>query len=257
MGHRKLIEIKPNFFIEPVPVDDDACVRDLNNPASAFTQYLLPRLKEARDEASEEVLALVKAGEGLGEAVAITIQNLSASKTRRLRAWTDEALSSHVYAYAQMLPGRRGQPSFLVVGLVLTEGGPGDEILQRSTAKQFHATNYAPYRTEASLGSWIRLRFASPSTINPTTWIPPMVEVASEEQYDAALALLGLSGSAWELPGIYDFENFRRSLPSYVGTVAEYEHAAARALAEKEINTLLGNPSLLETTCRRLRSLLP
>ena len=146
MGRRKLIEVKPNFFIEPVPVDDTACARDLNDPMGAFAQYLLPRLKNANDEASKEVLALVKAGEGLGEAVAMTIQSLPTQKTKKLRAWTDEALSSNVYAYTQIQPSRGYEPPFLVVGLLLTEGGPRDKILQHSRVKQERASNYAPYR---------------------------------------------------------------------------------------------------------------
>src|SRR5262249_55110715 len=57
------------MFVSSDAIEDPACARDENDPTSAFAQYLLPRLKESRDEASREVLDAMKAGRPIGDAV--------------------------------------------------------------------------------------------------------------------------------------------------------------------------------------------
>ena len=61
--------------------------------ADAFRDYLLPKLKRSasRDEASAEVLAAMRGGRSLEDAVLDTIESLPASDTRKLRSWLEEA----------------------------------------------------------------------------------------------------------------------------------------------------------------------
>lgn len=63
-----------------------------NGDSAAFREMLLPRLEAtSRDEASTLVLEACRAGEDLGTVVIDVIQVLPAQKTRRLRAWVDQA----------------------------------------------------------------------------------------------------------------------------------------------------------------------
>lgn len=63
-----------------------------NGDSAAFAELLLPRLEAtARDEASTLVIQAYRSGEDIGTAVIDVIQALPAKKTRRLRAWVDQA----------------------------------------------------------------------------------------------------------------------------------------------------------------------
>jgi len=59
---------------------------------TSFRDYLLPKLKRSasRDEGSAEVLASLKGGRSLEDAVVDTIESLPASATYKLRTWLEE-----------------------------------------------------------------------------------------------------------------------------------------------------------------------
>jgi hypothetical protein len=59
---KTIVELEPLKFVDVRPVDDPACMRGEDDPSSAFSQYLLPKLKGSRDEASREVLEYLKVG---------------------------------------------------------------------------------------------------------------------------------------------------------------------------------------------------
>jgi hypothetical protein len=261
----KIIEVRKSLFVDPRPIDNEACTRDINDPTSAFAQYMLPRLKASQDEASKEVLALMEDGEGVGEAVALVIQSMPAPKTKKLRTWADEAIGSNVYAYAEIHgPRYDGDRTIVATGLMLTEGGPRDKILYSSMAHQNRIINHAAYRSDVDLDVWIHLTRGSYAVAPPERKIVVaassrqdlrkhrMIEFTSKEQYDDVLALTRMSGSAWKGPGIYDVD---KKL-SYVGTVAEYVQTADREAAETEIHSLLAgyHASEIKTACERIRS---
>jgi hypothetical protein len=56
----------------------------------SFDDVMLKRLAECHAEACEEILAGVKSGRSLSDAVSDTIEALPASKTRELRRWLDQ-----------------------------------------------------------------------------------------------------------------------------------------------------------------------
>jgi len=120
---RKLVRIDKDFFVDPEPIDEPACLLDEGDPASAFSAFMLARLEDARDEASKEVLRSVEEGRDLGDAIVDAIESLPAQKTRKLRAWVSEAQTSRIYTYVKFF--RSGT----YVGLRLTTGGPRDEVI--------------------------------------------------------------------------------------------------------------------------------
>lgn len=116
-------------LVETTPIDDPACARDENDLSSAFAQFLLPKVEHAKDDASKEVREYLKV-EGLADAVAHTIQALPASKTRQLRAWTEQALSTRIYRQVKVFVrrGARNSGAYSEFGLILTTGGARDAL---------------------------------------------------------------------------------------------------------------------------------
>lgn len=89
-------------LVDENPIEDPACMRDEDDPMSAFAQYLLPRLRQSRDEASREVLRFMEDGASISDAVIYTIKSLSTSKTKRLRVWVSEATSTRIYPFVEI-----------------------------------------------------------------------------------------------------------------------------------------------------------
>lgn len=119
-------------FVDTAAIDDPACVRSEDDPSSAFAQYLIPRIKKGTDDASREVREAMKSGRLLTDAVADAVEAMPASKTKRLRVWAEEALSSRVYAYVVIrvwLPrdGDRYINGSLDYGFMTTSGGPHED----------------------------------------------------------------------------------------------------------------------------------
>lgn len=120
---RKLVRIAKGVFVDPEPIDEPACLLDVDDPSSAFQAFVLPRIEDARDDASKEIMKSMEAGRSLGDAIVDAIESLPAQKTRRLRTWVDEAQSSRVYADVKFFQ------SGTYLGLRLTGGGPRSEII--------------------------------------------------------------------------------------------------------------------------------
>lgn len=120
---RKLVQFAKHAYADPEPIDEPTCLLDEDDPASAFQAFMLSRIKNSRDEASEEILKSMEAGRSLGDAIADAIESLPSQKTRKLRVWVDQAQSSRVYAYVKFFE------SGTYVGLRLTQGGPTDELI--------------------------------------------------------------------------------------------------------------------------------
>ena len=55
-----------------------------------FEDVMLERLAECHAEACEEVIAGMKSGRSIGDAVADAIESLPASKTREIRRWLED-----------------------------------------------------------------------------------------------------------------------------------------------------------------------
>lgn len=238
----KLIETRgasPWFFVDPTPIEDPACVRDENDPHSAFAQYLMTRLVKSKDEASKDVLAAVKAGRGVADAAIDAIQALPAGKTKKLRAWMDEATSSRVYAYAEIFQ----KDGTAEAGLMLTEGGPKDKALAR---EQILNDDLDVGRTEYRGADAVIVDIEDGAGRSDEG---EYVHVFAQSQYDRALKALGKTKSRWEKPGIYFFDG---GAPSYVGTVKEYEFACAYQEAESMIRAVRQD-DVLHAACGQLR----
>lgn len=101
LGGRGLNRVRRYLFVDPTPFDEPACARDDSDPSSAFAQYIMPRVRAGKDEASKEVLEYLKV-EPLADAIDDTIRSLPANKTRKLRTWVEEAAGSRVYRYVRV-----------------------------------------------------------------------------------------------------------------------------------------------------------
>ncbi len=123
---RRIIEVSKNVFVDSQPIDVSECERPLDDPASAFAQFLLPRIERGTDEASKEVRAAMKAGRSLSDAVIDAVEALPMTKTRQLRTWVEQARESHVYAFLRIL---KRPNSGVEYGLRLTAGGPRDKVI--------------------------------------------------------------------------------------------------------------------------------
>ncbi len=229
-------------FVETSPVyDEPECVRLEPDPGPAFRDFMLPRLESARDEASAEVLAALRAGQYLGDAVASAIESLPARKTQRLRAWVEEARSTRVYAYVWFHGLAR-----LSYGLWMTTGGPRDEIIAHEEVGQYELADFAPYwEFDDALREIKRkpsLRYALRED--------PMVKINDEDEYNEALAVMDLppEGGVWVKPGLYDF---RDRPPTYSGTLDDYRRDSMRQEAEKMLGYLFESDEI-KSACKTL-----
>lgn len=232
---RKLIEIErghykktgPQYlFIDPEPLDDPACARDIDDPASVFAAYLRPKIKSGRDEASKEVREYLKV-ENLADAVAHTIQSLPEKRTAALRAWVDEALSSRIYLYADV--DLRGEE--VEMGIMLTTGGPRDaEVARVLLATGVVGASYASYGDYEMRRSFLHTaKNATPGFRKK----PIGLELANKFEYDDVAEQLGFRRGTWKGPGIYDLNNRR---VTFVGTRDAFRHATALQRAEVAID---------------------
>lgn len=257
MGRRnKIVEIKPFTWVDTTPIDDPACVRDDSDPRSAFAQYLLPKLKDARDEASREVLEYLKV-EDLTDAIAHTIQSLPANKTKKLRDWVREAQSTRIYAYCYVDTRGTGTAA---VGLMLTAGKATDKILateegydigidlsyrhfEEVLEEMEEVVNSLPTMSSAARKSALEKIFEEENR--------GMVLVSNERQYGYALQAMGISASAWNGAGIYDFY---QQPPKFLGSLAAWRHAVALSTAEDMLAEQEFKPGQLKNMCTQLRS---
>lgn len=227
MKKAKYVEVARNTWVDPVPLDDAACARAESDPASAFAQYVLPRIKAGKDEASKEVLAFMKSGESIGDAIAFTIQSLPAGKTKKLRALVEEANSTRIYWQVEL------HDDHAHVGLRLTAGGPKAEVLGEA---HVHTHSYergiAPYWTFTYAFDALvsEIGDATGEEARRTAYrlfaddVAHVVEVKSRTDYDRAMRAMGMepADGAWTKAGLYDFTE---QPPTYVSTPDEYERA--------------------------------
>jgi len=239
----KLIEVSPSSFINPEPMQDEAeCFRNEADAVSAISDYLLPRLKGARSEASTEILALMRSGRSLGDAVLDVVESMPSSKTKQIKIWLEEASATRVYAYVSFRNLYRGS-----YGLVLTAGGPRDKILDEEDIGQIDRDeSLAPYW---EFNDALReLETRSYTSIRHIFDDKPYVEVTDKEDYDEALTQLGFSmDGEWEKPGLYDF---RDQPPTYIGTVKSYEQDSMIHEAEFYIDMIYDSD--WQSACRSL-----
>jgi hypothetical protein len=224
-------EIRKGQFVETDEVEEEPeCVRLDSDPGSAFRNFLLPRLESARDEASREILAGVRDGRLLGDAVLDVIESFPASKTQRLRAWVKEASGTHVYAFVDFHGLYR-----LTYGLMMTTGGPRDPVVAVEGIGQSELESLVQYwefsdaLKEIKQNARMKIAWAFEEI--------PLVEVGDKEEYDEALAAMGISiaDGAWEKSGLYDF---RDSPPTYSGSVEDYERECMKYEAEQTLEYL-------------------
>lgn len=239
-----LLEIGDGQFVDPEPVESESgCIR-MEPDSAAFQNYLLPRIEGARgDEACAEVLASMRARRPFGDAVLDAIESLPASKTKKLRTWVEEARSTRVYGYVEFSGGLM----HVYYGLMLTAGGPHDEVLSSEQVGSYETNDVAPY--------W----YASDAIKNlgkgaePDTFAfeeQPFVEVTDEDEYNEALEALGISpdDGKWDKPGLYDF---RDSPPTYASSLAEYEREGMKDAAERALEDMFGSDEW-ENVCMTL-----
>lgn len=238
-----LLNPRGNLFVDPEEIDDPKCVRAEQFEEKTFRDYLLSRLESARDAASTEVLASVRGGRSLGDAVLDTIESLPASKTAKLKTWIEEARGTRIYAYVEFHSTSR-----LSYGLMLTEGSPKDSVVAWEEVGTLEMDNLAPYwgwrqaRREIEQKSYLRPHMMFDEE--------PMVEVSDKEEYDEALVAMNieLSEGAWKKPGLYDF---RDSPPTYSGTIEDYEREAMKYEAERTLEYMFDGGNL-EDACDAL-----
>jgi hypothetical protein len=237
----KLIE-RPSYeadtfmFVDSTPIDDPACMRDEDDPASAFAQYLLSKLKHDHGDASHEVLTAMKSGRSLTDAILDTIESLSPNKTKKLRTWVDEASSTRVFTFA--LVPRDITRERVSVGVLLTTGGPKDYAEKRVTTFPEYV-NAIDYQTVHDL----RLRRKVGST--------SLVYVDYEHAYESALEELGYSSpyKGWSGQGLYDFS---KTWPEFLGTMEAFARVRAEKAAREAISAFLRSGEIAHE-CERLR----
>jgi len=208
-------EVRKREFVETDPVvEEPECIRLKSDPGPAFRDYLLPRLEATaaspREEASREVLAALRAGRPLGDAVLDVIESLPEHKTERLRAWVEEAKSGHIYAYVQFYSVFR-----FSYGLIMTTGGPRDRLIATEEIGENEIDNVRPkwdfsdaIRAARMMGRAGGLGTRA-AKVRGYFEEKPMVEVDNENEYDQVLVAMDISleDGAWEGPGIYNFHD--------------------------------------------------
>lgn len=227
-----IVEIRRGEYVDPDPVEHEpGCIRLESDPGPTFENFLLPRLENARDEASREILAAVRAGRPFGDAVLDVLESLPAHKTKKIRAWIEEARTTRIYAYVDVHGTSR-----LSYGLLMTTGGPRDAVIASKEMRTLELENVAPYwqfydaikEMQRSASAGILTSFDEPLGENP------LVDVSDKDEYDEALALMNMSpeDGKWKKPGLYNFEE---SPPTYSGTVEDYEHESMKYEAEQAL----------------------
>ena len=244
---RKLIDLGKrdggyHVFVEPKPVEHEPeCVGE--GDVGAFDKFLLPRIKNTRDEASREILEYMRAGRSLYDAVADALRSLPSAKTRKLRTWLDEARSTRIYASVRYLinPGTP-EPLYARVGLQKTVGGPKDKLLEWRELDQISTKDVGR--------SWIfreaivqikNVAWAAPyyDLLQRVRWVfekMPAVLVSSEAEYNEVLHWTKLSDSKWKGGGLY---NFNHMPPTFIGTVDDYRNEAMTTNAPLLIDDML------------------
>jgi hypothetical protein len=232
------------MFVDSTPIDDPACMRDENDPASAFAQYLLPKLKHDHGDASREVLMAMKSGRSLTDAILDTIESLSPNKTKKLRTWVDEASSTRVFTFA--LVPRDIDREHVRVGVLLTTGGPKDYAVKRVSAAFPEYVNGVHYQMVHELRAQIANGYGG-SVIHST----PLVYVDYEHTYESALEELGLPFpyKGWSGQGLYDFS---KPWPEFLGTMEVFARARAEKAAREAISAFLRSGEIADE-CERLR----
>jgi hypothetical protein len=234
----------PDEFVDTDEIDDPACTSlEAGDPYDVFRRYVLPRIEASRrDEGSAEVLAAMGAGRSFSDAVLDTIESMPRSKTKKLRAWVEEARGTHIYKYVRFLD----EGDRVSYGLMLTAGSPYDEAIAREHI-DYHflgdnfATNFQSF-SDAFLA--LVNKFPKHAAFFEEN---PLVEIKSEKDYDAVLFEMNLESSAWEKPGLYDF---RDEPPSYAGTVESYLQGATEAEAEDVLSSI--DTDEIRDTCKLL-----
>lgn len=179
-----------NEFVDTDEVEDPACMSlETGDPHDVFRDYVLPRIEaSSRDEASAEVLAAMRAGRNFSNAVLDTIESLPESKTRKLRAWVDEARGTHVYPYV------RFRDDHVTYGLMLTTGGPTDKVIARESVGEHYLSNeFAQYQDFPDTIEEIINRFPKHARLFEEN---PLVNVKNKKNYDEAISEMNIESSA-------------------------------------------------------------
>jgi len=245
-----VVEIGRGEYIDTDEVEHEPeCVRFEPDQVEAFRGFLLPRLENARDEASREILAGMRSGRSLGDAVSDVLESLSARKTQRLREWLKEASGTRIYAYAHFLGLYR-----LSYGLVMTTGGPRDRVVATEEIRSYEVENPAPRWEFYDALKELKYAVVEKGPDSPRLLAifeeSPLVEVSNKDEYDEALAVTGLSpeDGSWEKAGLYDFTN---TPPTYSGTVEAYERESMRYEAERVLDYLFQGDEWMDA-CKTL-----
>jgi hypothetical protein len=281
VAKKKLIQLKEREFVDPTPVEHEPnCVR-LDTDPDALAQFLLPRLRQARDEASREVLTAYANGRtSIGTAVLDAIESLPPAKTRRLRGWIEEARATRIYAYIDFDPTLDG----VSVGLMKTMGGPKDKIISSQEvdsiglAEDFAhhwdfddalqrlqevTADYPPLSTRGGGSLYLTKQLASEArraekgriahlknTFDYDEGQSPFVLVENRTQYDRVIAAIGLAPNEgkWTKPGLYDFRDMP---PRYYATMAEYHRDLMFTEAEYQLDQMFENDEW-QNVCTKL-----
>lgn len=232
-----VVQIDKYQFVDSDPVESESGCMRMEPDSAAFQNYLLPRVEGARDdEACSEVLSSMHAGRSFGDAVLDAIESLPASETKKLRAWVEEARSTRVYAYVEFSGGLM----HVYYGLMLTSGGPRDEILSSEQVGTYETNEIANYWYFSDA---IKLLGKGAEPDEHAFEEQPFVEVTDEDEYDEAFEFLETSpgphhrrnNRMWKKPGIYDF---RDSPPTYVSSKEDYERESMKEAAERALEDM-------------------
>ncbi len=224
-----IIEREDLEFVSTEEIEDPACMSlDAGDPHDVFRSYMLPRIEaSSHDEASTEVLASMRAGRSFSDAVLDTIESLSGSKTKKLRAWVEEARGTHVYPYVWF----RGDN--VTYGLMLTTGGPGDKAIAReSMGEHYLPDDFVKFWNFLDAIEEIINKFPKHAKLFKEN---PLVNVRHEKQYEEALSEMSLEGSDWKKPGLYDF---RDEPPSFFATVEDHVKDAVKREAKDVLSSV-------------------
>ncbi len=270
MAKKKLIQLKEREFVDPTPVEHEPnCVR-LDTDPDVLAQFLLPRLRQARDEASKEVLTAYANGTSIGTAVLDAIESLPPAKTRRLRGWIEEARATRIYAYAEFDPTLDG----VSLGLMKTMGGPKDKLISYEEVDSIGlsddfahywdfddafrrieeiTTDYPAHSTRGGGSLYLTKQLAREArqaekerfdrvkrAFEYDEGTSPYVLVENKTQYDRVLAAIGLlpNEGKWTKPGLYDFRDMP---PRYYATIPEYHRDLMFTEAEYQIEQMFEN----------------
>lgn len=229
------------MFVAAESVEDQSCVLEAGDPLGTFRDYILPRIEDTRqEEASAEVLAFMKSGESFADAVLFTIESTSASKTKKLRKWVEEARQTHIYAYVRIRDiGRHG---YVEYGLMLTKGSPNDAIIAKEPHSEIPIQEISEYVDSETLQAALRsygLGFFSRRKY--------LLEIDEEirdqfiEEYEIPME--------WSGSGIYEFD-FQKHTTRYLGSVADLIYKSVKSQARDILNNM--DDDDIKSVCRAL-----